>query len=187
MLPFILMLAQIVPPAPAVDPRAGRMAALYGEVCLRAFPDYAAVDRVMAGKGATALTPEEVRVTLRADPGRGWSLADGDRQVLVFLELPPFHACSVRWSAPAGATDLSAYRAAIAPLAGAGSGFRAIPPQEADMGPIHISATGLERSLAGGGIETLFVIDQHITDPARRAAGETGVSRRFVRQHAPGR
>ena len=33
--------------------------------------------------------------------------------------------------------------------------------------------------------ESLFFFDQHITDPKRRAAGETGVVLRFVHQFAP--
>jgi hypothetical protein len=76
-----------------------RMAALYDEVCLKAFPDDAAVDRLMAEKGAAPLTPEQAQITLRGDPGRGWLLKDGERNIQIMLELPPFHACSVpgRW------------------------------------------------------------------------------------------
>ena len=38
--------------------------------------------------------------------------------------------------------------------------------------------------MADGRRESLMVIDQHITDPARRAAGETGTEVRFVHQIA---
>lgn len=179
MLTLLLVQAVAVPPP---DPRAGRMAALYDEVCLRAFPDDKAVDAAMAAKGAKPLTPDQVKVTLREDPGRGWSVEDGDRTVFVFLEAPPYHACSVRWPAPAGADDLGAYRAVVDPFVAQRPGFAAMPPREMDMGALHISAAGQQRVLPNGGAESLFVIDQHVTDPARRARGETGMMRRFVHQ-----
>ena len=83
----------------ASDPADGmvrRITALYDEACLQAFPNDDQIDALMARKGATPLTPDEVKVTLRDDPGRGWRLKDGERNVLIFLETPPFHACSVR-------------------------------------------------------------------------------------------
>ena len=64
-------------------------------------------------------------------------------------------------------------------------GFRPITPIDRDRGPIHVHAFGEQRVLQGQGAESLMVIDQHIGDPRRREAGETGVSLRFVHQFAP--
>ncbi|WP_174284612.1 hypothetical protein [Sphingomonas bacterium] len=180
MLTFAALLAAQMAPAP--DPVEQRMVALYDEVCLQAFPIDAAVDKAMAARGATPLTPAQVKVTLVDDPGRGWSVKDGDEEMLVFLELPPFHACSVRRFMVAGFADLSAYHAVADPFEKAHSDFTAINPYDADRGEIHVHAIGERRDLPGGGEESLFVFDQHITDPAKRAAGSTRVNMRFVHQ-----
>ncbi|WP_425230161.1 NMCC_0638 family (lipo)protein [Sphingomonas sp.] len=170
------------PPAPGAavtDPRLTRMAALYEELCLKAFPDDAAVDRLMAARGATALTPEQVRVTLVDDPGRGWRVADAGGPVLVILELPPYHACSVRWDAPAGTPDWSAYRAVSDPYLAGHDGWTTLPPMEMDRGDIHISGVTTARMTAAGS-DALIVVDQTPSDPAKRGTGT--VDRRLVHQ-----
>jgi hypothetical protein len=58
-------------------------------------------------------------------------------------------------------------------------------PYDTDYGDIHVHAVGEQRVLSDGGRESLFIFDQHITDPKRRAAGETGFVLRFVHQFAP--
>ena len=167
----------------APDPVEQRMATLYDEVCLQAFPIDGAVDKAMAARGATPLTPDQVRVTLVDDPGRGWVVKDGDREMLVFLELPPFHACSVRQFTTAGFADLTAYRAVADPFEQAHPGFVGLgAPYDVDKGDLHIHAIGEQRTLPGGGQESLFVFDQHVIDPAKRAAGSTRVNVRFVHQ-----
>lgn len=174
----LLAAALADPPAPVP----ARMAALYDEACLRTFPIDAQVDALLASKGATPLTPEEVKVTLRDDPGRGWRVEDGGTTVLVFLELPPFHACSVRAGIGGTVPDLAPYRAATDAYKASHAGFRPEKPMDADMGPVHIHAEQELRPLPGGGQESLLVIDQHITDAERRAKGETGTMLRFVHQ-----
>lgn len=169
-------------PAPAPDPMVERLVALYDEICLKAFPDDQAVDSLMAAKGATALTPEQVRVTLKDDPGRGWLLKDGNRTIQVMLELPPYHACSVRRTTPQGFGDLTAYRAVTDAFKQTRPGFAPAGPVDQDMGAIHIHALGEARTMPGGKTETLYLFDQHVTDPARRARGETAVNIRFVHQ-----
>ena len=181
----MLLVQAATPPATIVpDPRMAGMAALYDEVCLHGFPDDDAVDKLMATKGATALRPDEVRVTLVDDPGRGWRIADPGGDILVILELPPYHACSVRWSGPAGAPDWAPYRVAIAPYLATRTGWLTLPPTEMDRGDVHISATMTGRMSAEGS-EALMIFDQTPLDPARRAAPDAKADRRFVHQLRP--
>ena len=161
--------------------RQSRMKTLYDEVCIKAFPNDEAVDALMVAKGATRLTTDEVKVTLNDDPGRGWEIKDGNISALVILELPPYHACSVRWPMPEY-PDVSEYRAIADKYQAAKGGFEPIAPYDADYDDIHVHAVGEQRTLADGGTESLFIFDQYITDPKRRTAGETGIMFRFVHQ-----
>lgn len=178
-----MLLLQAAPATvtPAADPALARMAALFDEVCLQAFPIDGAVDRLMTARGATPMTPERVKITLKDDPGRGWSIEDGARRISLFVEDPPYHACSVRRTVEA-AGDLAGYRTLAARFEADHPGFAPIAPYDRDQGDVHIHGTGESRSLAGGSSESLFVFDQHVTDPARRAKGETAVDLRFVHQ-----
>lgn len=170
---------------PAVaDRRLSHMAALYSEACLQAFPDDKAVDALMAGRHARRLSDADVKVTMGADPARGWSLEGEEGNPTVWLELPPYHACSVRWNTPA-IGDLKPYRTLADAYEARVGGFRAVRPYEGDMGAIHIHSLGERRPLSGGGAETLYIIDQQINDAKRRAKGETGYSVRFVHQFGP--
>lgn len=166
----------------STDPVIPRLIALFDEACLQTFPTDGGLDSLMAAKGATALTTEQVQKTFRGDPGRGWLLKDGSDTIQVMLELPPFHACSVRRMTVAGLDNLDAYRRLVDPYEAAHPTFAPVAVYETDFGNIHVYAVGEQRTLPGGGTEALFVFDQHITDAKRRAAGETGVEVRFVRQ-----
>ncbi len=180
---MLILLALITIPSPLeAEQRLARMTMLYEEVCLRTFPDDKAVEALMVAQGARELTPDEVRVTMRDDPARGWDLKDGGGSI--WIEFPPFHACSVRWNSPQ-IGDLGGYRAVAKSYENAAGGFRPIAPFETDQGDIHIHAEGEERTLPDKTTESLFIFEQHITDPQRRRAGETGVSLRFVHQFAP--
>lgn len=177
MLLSVILLAAAAPQA-APDPEVGRMVAIFDELCLRAFPDDAAVDAVMAAKGATPLTPEQVRVTFPNDPGRGWLLADGERKSQIMLELPPYHACSIRRFVESGTTALDGYRALAAAYEQAHPGFAPIDPIDRDINGIRVHGTGETRVLPDGTAESLYLIDQHTT-------GDDGAERveiRFVRQ-----
>ena len=188
MLTIALMIAQAAtattqpPPAPAA--RLDRMTALYDEICLRTFPDDAAVDAALRKRGATPLTADEVRVTLRDDPGRGWRLAGEDSGALVFVEMPPYHACSVRWPMPDMPTSFDAYRAAADAYMKTRPGFAATPPYDNDMGDIRVHIDSEQRQMEDGSFDTLMVVDQRVKDPKRRAAGETGIMLRLVHQFA---
>ena len=178
----LLALATAATSTAEADERIARMAALYEEICLNGFPDDAAVISLAATKAAREYTPEEVRVTMRDDPARGWLLPDGN--TTIWLEFPPFHACSVRWNMPQLGNP-APYVAVVERYRKAKGGFQPMRPYDADQGPIHIRAVGETRPLPDGGAESLYIFQQHITDPQRRAAGETGLSVRFVHQLAP--
>ncbi len=180
----MLMLATATPATAAdeSDPAVQRMIDLFGEVCLSAFPDDAAVDAIMAQVAERQLTPDQVRVTFNDDPGRGWLVADGDAQIQVMLELPPYHACSVRRGTNSGLDNPAAYRALIDDFSATHPGFVAQEPIVSHQGGLEIRGDVLVRELPGGRRESLMVIEQRVLDEDRRAAGETGVSLRFVYQ-----
>ena len=163
------------------DQQLSQMTALYEQVC-KAFPEDKAVESLMTNLRPRELTPDEVKITMRDDPARGWELKEGTGTV--WLELPPVHACSVRWNAPA-IGDLNEYRALAARYESATGKFEPIEPLDGDEDGIHFHAVGEQRILPDQGTESLSIFDQHFTDPKRSAAGETGVSLRFVHQFAP--
>lgn len=180
---FLLVVAAAVAAANSADAaRLERMVALYDELCLDAFPDDDTVDALMAAKGATPLTPEEVRVTFNDDPGRGWLLDDGDIKIQIMIEMPPYHACSVRWMTDDGFVDLSDYEAVTDRFKASRPAFSEPEPQEGDVAGFHIAAITESRPLPDGGTEALLAIEQRVTDTQRRANGETRVSVRFVHQ-----
>jgi len=163
------------------DQRLLKMTALYEQVCLKAFPNDEAVEALMKAQGARELSSEEVKVTMRDDPARGWELS-GTRAT-VWIEFPPFHACSVRWNTPP-VSGLSVYRDLADRYEGAQGGFEPIAALDRDQGDIHIHGVGERRTLKNQATESLLVIDQQISNPTRRAAGETGIVLRFVHQFA---
>jgi hypothetical protein len=179
---MLLILALLASPAGSeAEDRLSRMTTLYQQVCLKTFPDDQAVANLMIARNARELAPAEVRVTMGDDPARGWDLNDGG--ATLWIEFPPFHACSVRWSTPQiGA--LSAYRTVANEYESAVGGFDRIEPFDNDQGDIHVHAVGEQRTLPDQSAEALFVIDQQINNPKRREAGETGFSIRFVHQFA---
>jgi len=177
---FLMLLASAADTgALEADLRLSNMTALYEHVCLKAFPDDRAVEALLKTQDARELSPEEVKVTMGDDPARGWALKEG--WATVWVEFPPFHACSVRWNTPqVGALD--GYRAVVAGYETAHGGFGPIEPYDTEHGDIHIHAIGERRTLPDQTAEALFVIDQHVSDPKRREAGETGIVIRFVHQ-----
>lgn len=187
MIELLLMMAASAPAAPVdqpADQRMARIAALYADVCLKAFPGERAVDAAMLIRNGQQLPPEAVKVTMRDDPARAWYVKEED--ATVWLELPPVRACSVRWSA-AEEGSAQFYQAAIANYKSRVGEFMTMPPQSIDRGDIHVSATGETRALPDQSLESLFFIIQSVNDPKRRAAGETGMVLRYVHQIAPSR
>ena len=173
------------PSRPATD--VSRMAALYDEVCLKAFPTDGAVDAAMVHRGATPLSASQIKAILRDDAGRGWRLSDGDLSFDVVLESPPFKACSVRAVQNMSASDLSPYRAVIAVFKETYPGFVAQPPMDVERNGIRIHAEYEARPLPGGGGEVLIAIDQRVVDASQLTPGTTATPLRFVHQIKSGR
>jgi hypothetical protein len=94
--------------APAADGQLLRLTKLYADICLNSFPDDKALEAMMVARGARELSKSDVKVTMLDDPARAWDLNDGG--ATLWIEYPPFHACSVRWSAP-DIGNMDAYRA----------------------------------------------------------------------------
>lgn len=178
---LILMAAMLAETTPPPGDVVGRMATLYDEVCLQTFPIDEQVDALMARKGATPMPAADVKVSLRDDPGRGWYVKDADRTITVLLELPPFHACSVR-GGPPGPHDLSAYRRVTDAFKASHRGFAPQPAMDATIKGIRMHADLDARPLPGGSGEILMVIDQTIVDPKALTPGETATPLRFVHQ-----
>ena len=180
---MLTLLALITAVGSADADRLSHMTNLNDEVCLRAFPDDKAIEALMTAQHAKPLTADEVRVTMHDDPARGWVLQDGT--TTVWIEFPPYHACSVRWNTPE-IGDLHEYRAIADRYEAANGTFSPMDPYETDYGDIHVHAVGETRTLPDGGAESLFIFDQQLNAAKRRAAGETGYSLRFVHQfHGP--
>ena len=175
---FLLAMLGVAASADA-DHQMEKMTALYEEVCLKAFPDDRAVERAMRGRHAVELTPEQLKVTFRDDPGRAWELKD--KSASVWLEFPPYHACSVRWNA-AEIGDLGLYSLVASLYEAERGGFAPMEETDQDYGDIHLHATGEQKRSPNGSWESLYVIDQQIIDPA---AGETGFVVRLVHQFKP--
>jgi len=179
----MIILAMLLAANTAPDNAAARLTRavdLYEAACLKTFPDDAALDALMAQRGGSPLSADDVKVTLRDDPGRAWQVGEGRERVLVFLELPPYHACSGRFMMPEAQHDLTGYREVERRYMGTAD-YTDTDPLEGDQGDLHLRLVGKQRKLAGA-TETLMIVDQHVTDIARRKAGDTGVSLRFVRQ-----
>ena len=182
MITLLILAAAAAEPSAQSVPQIADMAQLYEELCLRAFPDDKAVEEMALARGGKVLSEADVKITMGDDPAKAWVLPTGN--VTIWIEFPPYHACSVRWSTPT-LGSFAAYEAIAAKYETEVGGFQPIAPLGGDQGDIHIHAVGEQRILPNKGVESLFVFDQSISNPTRRAAGDTGFSLRFVHQFAP--
>jgi hypothetical protein len=169
-------------PVPAPDPAAqlAEMVALFDQICLKAFPDEAAVARAMAARRATAMTAAEVKVYLHEDPGAGWDIAGRSAPFALTVEAPPFHACGVRTTAVAPFADMGPYRR-LADGFEAGRQVQRIGPVNGTIGNVDTSGSGDMWKRPDGKDEALLVF---IATPVARlrAQGEDAVQIRFVHQ-----
>jgi hypothetical protein len=172
------------PPVNAAGPAAqlAEMLDIYDSACLRAFPDERAVARVMADRGASALSDAQVRVYLHEDPGYGWRIAGRTGIFNLTIENPPYHACAVRTMTASGFPDLGPYQA-LARRYEAGRGFAPMRHMQFTRDNIEVAGGGEQRSTPDGGSESLLVI---VGTPIERfrARGDTAVEVRFTHQFA---
>ena len=69
-------------------------------LCLNVFPDDEAVAAKVETEGHAPLSDQQLRLFLHDDPGRGWLVRRGDMTLVLTVELPPFHSCTVRGMLP---------------------------------------------------------------------------------------
>ncbi|MET0269126.1 MAG: hypothetical protein ABW173_01740 [Sphingomonas sp.] len=173
--------APYIATAPDEDAQLAAMVDLYDSVCLRAFPDDAAVARAMTARGAAPLDAAGLRDTLHDDPGVGWTLRAAGALFTVTVEAPPFHACAVRTMTRAGFPDRRAYDRLAAAYRRGHPGFSRPETMKGMAGTIDSTLTSEGREIPGGG-ETLIVASGKVTDPVLRKAGQTAIEVRFVHQ-----
>jgi hypothetical protein len=166
------------PPAPAAH--LAEMIELYDSVCLRAFPDDAAVAQAMAARGATPMNEAEVRRYLHDDPGRGWNVAGRTARFQLTVEAPPYHACGLRTLTAAAFPDMAPYRA-LADRFEAGGGFQPIRSVTREIDNLTVTGAGEGRQRGANGPENLLVV---LTTPSAktRDAAHSAVEMRFVHQ-----
>lgn len=151
---------QVLPAVPRPDPQMGAMIGIYDMLCLRVFPDEAKIEAAMTKIGATPLTPDEMKIYLRDDPGRGWRIVrDGHVIYTVTIEAAPIRACAIRSMTSNGLLDEPRYAATVAAAeTNAGGGFVKFPPFDHAVGDIRTQATGAQRQNADGSAEAFYLI-----------------------------
>lgn len=164
----VLLALALQAAAPAPVPSAADAARFRGEgqmrmfdmICGHVFPDDARVAAGMAKMaGARALKPEELRVYLKGDPGRGWIMPAGGSNIVVTIEAPPIHACAVRITNTDGVIDEGKWQQLLAAAqARSGGGFMTLPTQTFEVGDIRSQASGVQKQGAGGAAEAIYLI-----------------------------
>jgi hypothetical protein len=124
--------AALTPPAVAPPVDATELVSMFSELCIGAFPDDAKVAAYLKAKAATAMSAQETRRYLHADPGQGWYVRTPVALYGVTIEQPPYHTCAIRRMTPEGVTAPSMkplVEAEKAYAAGIGGSTVAIPVQ----------------------------------------------------------
>lgn len=168
-------------PDPAPDPAAqlAEMLTLYDEICLRTFPDDAAVAQTLEARGAVAMSDAEVKSILHDDPGRGWRIAGKTSLFRLTVEAPPYHACGVRTNTVAGFPSMRPYQDLIARY-GKGRTFQKVGPIKQEVeGAQSVGAGDMGRQ--GSLAEGLLVFTAQPL-PANRAIAGDAIQVRFVHQ-----
>jgi hypothetical protein len=89
------------------------MADLYQRVCLKAFPNRAAVVATLAASQAKKLDAAAAGAALRGDPGSGWQVTTAVAAYQVTIEDPPFNTCAVSRMTPEGMATAVPYIVAV--------------------------------------------------------------------------
>lgn len=168
-------------PDPAPDPAAqlAEMLSLYDEICLRTFPDDAAIARAAEARGGVAMTGAEVKSFLHDDPGRGWSIAGKTAAFDLTIEAPPYHACGVRTNTVAGFPSMQPYQDLVARYE-RGRTFNKVGPVSSEVAGTQSVGAG-DMGMKGALAEGLLVFTAQPL-PAHRAASGDAIQVRFVHQ-----
>lgn len=185
--PLVALALQSATPAPPVQPPAPAgalrgLVSIFDMMCTRVFPDDARVATAMARVPNTrALTPAEVRIYLKDDPGRGWVAENGTSRIVITIEAPPIHACAVRMERTSGAIDEAMWHQVVdAAKARSGGGFTTMPSQSFVIGDVRSTAMGEQKQNADGSAEAFYLFRTAPIDPAK--APGYGVELRLVHQ-----
>src|SRR5262249_14206644 len=144
------------------------MVTLFDEVCLKAFPNDAAVAQHLQARHAQQLTPTEVTIYLHEDPGAGWRLAGATAPFVITLEQPPFHTCAIRTlTAQGGFPSLQPY-IDLATRYEAGRSASRQAPVTMNIGNVRTQAMQEDFRAADGGHETLMVFSTEPLKPGAR-------------------
>lgn len=69
---------------------------VFDQICLKRFPDAAAIEKFVAQKRLQPVSQEDMRHMLGTDPGVGWHLDTPPGPYTLTVELPPYHTCAIR-------------------------------------------------------------------------------------------
>jgi hypothetical protein len=166
-------------PAPDAAAQLAEMLTLYDEICLKAFPDDAAVARAVEARGGVAMTGAEVKSILHDDPGRGWHIAGKTAPFNLTVEAPPYHACGVRTNTIAGFPSMQPYQDLVARY-GQGRTFQKVGPVNQEVGGNQSVGAG-DMTMRGSLAEGLLVFTVQPL-PANRAVSGDAIQVRFVHQ-----
>lgn len=102
--------AAVLSPA---DAGGAELVDLFVDFCLNRFPAAASLDEGAAERKATAMTADQARRYLHANPGRGWIVNTALATYMVTIEDPPSQTCVIRNRYAAALKIQSAYQLAV--------------------------------------------------------------------------
>lgn len=68
----------------------------FDQICLKRFPNGAAINDFVARNRLQPVSEEEMRAMLGTDPGVGWHKDTPPGPYTLTIELPPYHTCAIR-------------------------------------------------------------------------------------------
>lgn len=86
---------------------------LFTTLCIKAFPDAAALDAALKTNSEAPMTPEQAKPYLPDGPGKGWLVRTSDSLFAVTVEDAPNQTCAVQQMTPDGVRDVAGLTAAI--------------------------------------------------------------------------
>ncbi len=140
------------------DRAASELNDMFGEICLRKFPDDSAVKSHMRDAKNEEMRIDQVAQFLKTDPGVGWFRQSEHGQYAVTLEFPPDHACAVRKvfrSAPKPAFGIGFQQLIKETFGEKGTRIKALKPRGMAFGEIKSVMYPIEIRPAKGRVEVL--------------------------------